>query len=77
MEKRPTVALYLNELLITIKVSIQRSGRSTFSHLGLPPMGPWHHVGATMEYTLDKNRMDHFSDPLGTEPQHATADATY
>ena len=40
--------------ITNIKVSIQKSGRSTFSHLGFPQLGPWHHVGATMEITLDK-----------------------
>ena len=32
---------------------------------GLPPMAPWHHVGATMEITLDKNGS--LYDPAGTE----------
>ena len=32
---------------------------------GLPQMAPWHHVGATMEITLDKNGS--LYDPAGTE----------
>ena len=32
---------------------------------GLPHMAPWHHVGATMEITLDKNGS--LYDPAGTE----------
>ena len=32
---------------------------------GLPPMAPWHHVGVTMEITLDKNGS--LYDPAGTE----------
>ena len=40
--------------IINIKMSLQKPGQSTFSHLGFPQMGPWHHVGATMENTLDK-----------------------
>ena len=26
---------------------------------GFPQVGPWHHVGATMEITLDKNLIHH------------------
>ena len=32
---------------------------------GLPQMAPWHHVGATMKITLDKNGS--LYDPAGTE----------
>ena len=49
--KRPTVALYLDELLI--KYVNSKVDRSAFSHNGFPPVGPWHLVGATMDNTLD------------------------
>ena len=50
-EKRPAVALYLDELLI--KYVNSKVDRATFSHHGFPPVGPWHLVGATMDNTLD------------------------
>ena len=50
-EKRLTVALYLDELLI--KYVNSKVDRSSFSHHGFPPVGPWHLVGATMDNTLD------------------------
>ena len=37
-----------------IEMSIRSSDRSTFSHLGFPHLGPWQHLGATMDSTLDK-----------------------
>ena len=37
------------------KLSLRRSGQSTFTLKRVPHVGPWHHVGATMEITLDKN----------------------
>ena len=50
---RPTVALYLNELLIQ-KCQL----RQPFSHQsptkGLPPLALWHLVGVTIGITLDK-----------------------
>ena len=49
--KRLTVSLYLNELLI--KYVNSKVDRSAFSHHGFPPVGPWHLVGATMDNTLD------------------------
>ena len=49
--KRLTVSLYLNELLI--KNVNSEVDRSAFSHNGFPPVGPWHLVGATMDNTLD------------------------
>ena len=49
--KRPAVALYLDELLI--KYVNSEVDRSSFSHHGFPPVGPWHLVGATMDNTLD------------------------
>ena len=47
-------------------VSLQRSGQSQFSHKEFPQLGPWHHVGATMEITLDK-KIDPSSERLGAE----------
>ena len=38
---------------------------NTHPEEGLPQMAPWHHVGATMEITLDKNGS--LYDPAGTE----------
>ena len=50
-EKRLAVAHYLDELLI--KYVNSKVDRSSFSHHGFPPVGPWHLVGATMDNTLD------------------------
>ena len=50
-EKRLIVALYLDELLF--KYVNSKVDRSSFSHHGFPPVGPWHLVGATMDNTLD------------------------
>ena len=50
-EKRQAVTLYVNELLI--KIVNSKVDRSSFSHHGFPPVGPWHLVGATMDNTLD------------------------
>ena len=49
--KRLIVSLYLNEL--PIKYVNSEVDRSSFSHHGFPPVGPWHLVGATMDNTLD------------------------
>ena len=50
-EIRLAVALYLDELLF--KYVNSKVDRSSFSHHGFPPVGPWHLVGATMDNTLD------------------------
>ena len=33
-------------------------------------MGPRQHAGATMEFTLIKKELDHWSDPSGTESKN-------
>ena len=61
---RPTVALYLDELLIQkCKFGIQFSRH--WPQLGLPQLALWHHVGVTIGITLDKNGS--LYDPAGTE----------
>ena len=61
---RPSVALYLNELLVQkCKFRIQVSRH--WPQLGLPQMALWHHVGVTIGITLDKNGS--LYDPAGTE----------
>ena len=61
---RPTVALYLNELLIQ-KCNFRNQVSRHWPQLGLPQMALWHHVGVTIGITLDKNGS--LYDPSGTE----------
>ena len=51
--ERPSVPLYLNELPIE-KCQFWSQIRPQSPAKGLPPVAPWHHVGATMDITLDK-----------------------
>jgi hypothetical protein len=52
--ERPTVSHYLNELPVKMcKFGSQVCPQSPKK--GLPQLAPWHHVGATMDITLDKN----------------------
>ena len=51
------------------KLNCVNSGVKSVKHLPhsgrFPQVGPWHHVGVTMEITLDKNGS--LYDPTGTE----------
>ena len=51
---RPTVALYLDELLIQ-KCKFGRQFSRHSPQIGLPHLALWHHVGVTIGITLDKN----------------------
>ena len=54
IEKRLVVSLYVDELLDSRCQFRSQVGVKSPTK-GFPQMGPWHHVGATMEITLDKN----------------------
>ena len=57
------VATLANRVIKMRKFGSQDSQHSPWK--GLPQMAPWHHVGATMEITLDKKGS--LYDPAGTE----------
>ena len=65
----------LPEYKTNIEKSIRRPGRSTFSHLGFPHLGPWQHLGATMNSTLDWRGFI-VAIPWEQKPQNVTSDAT-
>ena len=52
---RPTVALYLDELLDSKCVNSEDRSVDSHPKQGLPHLALWHHVGVTIGITLDKN----------------------